>query len=135
MSIRLSPPPCPGGGKRSHQGPFAQLEFSPEKVYDVHIEELSVGGAMVEFLGPPPPSKMAGAKISVFIDVGYSDGERISGTIAAELLYFCPSSKRGPAQALLMWFGCDPRASLVIHRLLRQQERGVWQEELCTKAA
>lgn len=137
MSIRLIPPPPPNNNRRADKAQFAQLEMSsPKKTFEVHIEELCIGGAVIEFLGVPPPTRICGRRVDLFIDVGLNtEGERVAGTVRAEIVVLQPANKKGPARAQLMWTGANPAASLVIHKLLEHQSVANWNEQDKAKVA
>ena len=137
MSIRLIPPPPPNNKRRSNKSQFALLELdSPTKTFEVHIEELSVGGAIIEFLGVPPPTRICGRCVNLFVDVGRDEqGERVAGTVRAEVIVLQPANKKGPARAQLIWAGGNPAASLIVGRLLTQQQVANWNSQTEKKVA
>ncbi|MCP4444164.1 MAG: hypothetical protein GY811_02305 [Myxococcales bacterium] len=128
MSIRSNPPPAPNHPRRVSKARFAQVEFTQTKrCYEVRLEELTVGGAYVEFSGLTPPTRCIGEEVHVFVDVGADiEGERVAGTMAAQIVLLEPAAKNRRSRMLLMWAGCDPKAASVLDRLLTQQRAGLY---------
>jgi len=84
----------------------------------------------IRFLGSPAYC------VDLFVDVGLDDrGQRVTGTLRAEILYLQPSNKRGPARAQLMWAGSSPAASVVVNRLLTEQLASSWNSQAQLKVA
>jgi len=127
MSVRRNPPPAPNHPRRASKAQFAQLELPDAKTYEVSIDDLRVGGAMLEFVGLTPPAACVGKPVDVFIDVGCDiEGDRIAGTVRAEIVLLQPSMRGCRPQCLVMWSGCDPQATMVINRLLTQSIANRW---------
>lgn len=123
MSIRSNPPPAPNHSRRASKARFAQVEFVGSRgCYEVDIDEITVGGAYAELSGLTPPTKCVGQEVHVFVDVGADmEGERVAGTIAAQIVMLEPGAKNQRPRMLLMWSGCEPGATAVLNRLLTQQ--------------
>ncbi len=123
MSIRSNPPPAPNHPRRANKARFAQVEFTASKGhYEVDIDEITVGGAYVEVSGLTPPAKCVGQEVHVFVDVGADmEGERVAGTMAAQIVMLEPGAKNRKPRMLLMWSGNEPSAAAILNRLLTQQ--------------
>ncbi len=130
MSIRSNPPPAPNHPRRASKSRFAQLELSEgNRCFEVEIEEFSVGGAYVQFTGLTPPTKCIGQLVHVFVDVGEDiEGERVAGTMAAQIILLEPAMKKRRPRMLLMWAGQEPQAATVLDRLLTQQRAGLFND-------
>ena len=64
------------------------------------------------------------------------EGERVAGTIAAQIVMLEPGAKNQKPRMLLMWSGCEPGATAVLNRLLTQQRASFFdQAEAATMLA
>jgi hypothetical protein len=99
------------------------VEFTGSKgCYEVEIDEITVGGAYAQVSGLTPPAKCVGREVHVFVDVGADmEGERVAGTMAAQIVMLEPGAKNRKPRMLLMWSGSEPLAAAVLDRLLTQQ--------------
>ncbi len=131
MSIRSNPPPAPNNSRRSKKERFAQVEFlGSERICEVSIDELTVGGAYAEVVGLTPSAKCVGDVVHVFVDVGADmEGERVAGTLAAQIVMFEPAAKKRKPRMHLVWAGSDPRAASVLDRLLTQQRASAFDRD------
>ena len=137
MSIRSNPPPAPNHPRRASKARFAELELSEgNRCFEVEIEELSVGGAYVQFTGLTPPTKCIGQSVHIFVDVGEDiEGERVAGTMAAQIVLLEPAMKKRRPRMLLMWAGQEPKAATVLNRLLTQQRASLFDDAQSILAA
>ena len=130
MSIRSNPPPAPNHPRRANTARFAQVEFLDSKgCFEVDVDEITVGGAYVEITGLAPSAKCVGKDVHVFVDVGADmEGERVAGTMAAQIVMLEPGAKNRKPRMLLMWSGSEPFAAAVLDRLLTQQRASLFDE-------